>query len=212
MTDAPDHNHLIRELHMMAFILLRPRVHAGVSANALAMLITLALCLPPAHAGGDHDHGDAPVTSSTAQALPRFSAASEDFELVGVLDGLQMTLYLDHATTNEPVREASIELDIGGRAVQASPAPEGTFHATLPQALPEGRTPLSAKVMVGGTSDLLAGDIDIHDADHGDDAGAHAHPWRRAVIWGLGALVAAGTFALWGRQHARRASRVGGTA
>lgn len=199
---------------MIAFIPSRPRMNGSIPAAALAMLTALTLWLQPALAGGDHDHdhGDTPATSTTAQALPRFSAVSEDFELVGILNGQQLTLYLDRAATNEPVREASIELDVGGRAVQASPAPEGTFHATLPQALPEGSTPISATVIAGGTSDLLAGEIDIHDADHGDDAGAHAHPWRRAVAWGLGGLVAIGILALWWRKRAKPASRVGGAA
>lgn len=198
---------------MIAFIPLLPRMNSRITA-ALALLSALALWLQPALAGGDHDHdhGDAPATSTAAQALPRFSAASEDFELVGVLNGQQLTLYLDRAATNEPVREASIELDVGGRAVQASPAPDGTFHATLPQALPEGSTPISATVIAGGTSDLLAGEIDIHDADHGDDSGAHAHPWRRAAAWGLGGLVAVGILALWWRKRAKPASRVGGAA
>jgi hypothetical protein len=199
---------------MIAFIPLQPRMNSRIPTAALALLSALALWLQPALAGGDHDHdhGDAPATSTAAQALPRFSAVSEDFELVGVLNGQQLTLYLDRAATNEPVREASIELDVGGRAVQASPAPDGTFHATLPQALPEGSTPISATVIAGGTSDLLAGEIDIHDADHGDDAGAHAHPWRRAVAWGLGGLVAVGILALWWRKRAKPASRVGGAA
>lgn len=199
---------------MIAFITLQPRMNGRIPATALAMLTALAAWQQPALASGDHDHdhGEAPTTSSTAQALPRFAAASEDFELVGVLNGQQLTLYLDRTATNEPVREASIELDIGGRAVQASPAPEGIFQATLPQSLPEGSTPISATVIAGGTSDLLAGEIDIHDAAHGDDAGAHAHPWRRAVAWGVGGLVAAGILALWWRGRAKHASRVGGAA
>lgn len=201
---------------MIASIPLRPRMNGRIPAAALAVLTMLALWLQPALAGGDHDHdhehGDEPTTSTTVQALPRFSAMSEDFELVGVLNGQQLTLYLDHAATNEPVREASIALDIGGRVVQASPAPEGTFQATLPQALPEGSTPISATVLVGSTSDLLAGDIAIHDTDHGNEAGAHARPWRKAVAWGLGGLVIVSILALWWRKHAGHTSRVGGAA
>ena len=45
-------------------------------------------------AGDGHDHGEA-TTSAGGPALPRFTAVSETFELVGVLNGKQLTLYLD---------------------------------------------------------------------------------------------------------------------
>lgn len=197
---------------MIAQTLSWPCAAGRIPALALAMLTTLAFWLAPAHAGEGHDHGEAPATEAASQALPRFSAVSEDFELVGVLAGRQLTLYLDRAATNEPVREAAIELDIGGRVVQASPAPEGTFVASLPEALPEGSTPVTATVTAAGQSDLLAGDIDIHAAATGDEGHSHLSGWRRAGAWGLGALLIAGVLALLWRKRSMRSSRMGGAA
>ena len=67
----------------------------------------------PAWAGEGHDHGDAPA-AMVGPALPRFTAVSELFELVGVLDGTHLTLYLDRATDNSPVKDAKLELELGG--------------------------------------------------------------------------------------------------
>ena len=72
----------------------------------------------PAWAGEGHDHGDA-APAAVGQALPRFSAVSETFELVGVLNGKQITLYLDRFADNSPVRGAQIELEIGGAKFKA---------------------------------------------------------------------------------------------
>ena len=186
----------------------RGRCISSLPALALAMLTMLALWLAPAQAGEGHDHGDAPAAPA-AEALPRFSAASEDFELVGVLVGKQLTLYLDRAATNEPVRDAAIQLDVGGSVIKANPAPDGTYQASLPQALPEGSTPVTATVIVEGNSDLLAGDIDIHAAGHADEAGSHMAQWRRFAVWGLGGLAVVIALA---RMWRKRSSRVGGAA
>ncbi len=62
--------------------------------HTLAALLVAATFLgAPAWAGEGHDHGDA-APAAVGQALPRFSAVSETFELVGVLSGKQITLYL----------------------------------------------------------------------------------------------------------------------
>lgn len=187
----------------------RGRCISSLPALALAMFTMLALWLAPAQAGEGHDHGDAPAAAPAAEALPRFSAASEDFELVGVLAGKQLTLYLDRAATNEPVHDAAIQLDVGGSVIKANPAPDGTYQASLPQTLPEGSTPVTATMIVEGNSDLLAGDIDIHAAAHADEAGSHMAQWRRFAAWGLGGLAVVIVLALMWRK---RLSRVGGAA
>ena len=64
-----------------------PNLPAALCAAAI-------LAASPAWAGPGHDHGDA-APAAVGQALPRFSAVSETFELVGVLSGKQITLYLD---------------------------------------------------------------------------------------------------------------------
>jgi hypothetical protein len=85
---------------------------------ALSLAVLLLGTSMSATAGEGHDHGDA-APAAAGTALPRFAAVSETFELVGVLDGKQVTLYLDRFADNAPVRGAKIELEIAGAKFNA---------------------------------------------------------------------------------------------
>ena len=91
---------------------------SSLSLTALGLAAVLLFTGLRAQAGDGHDHGDA-APAATGTALPRFAAVSETFELVGVLDGKQVTLYLDRFADNAPVRGAQIELEIAGAKFKA---------------------------------------------------------------------------------------------
>jgi hypothetical protein len=120
----------------------------------------------PAHG---HDHGDA-APAAVGQALPRFSAVSEAFELVGVLSGKQITLYLDRFADNSPVRGAQIELEIGGAKFKAEKQGEDEYEVVLPNEPKPGVLPVAATVIAGNETDLLAGELDIHEEAHTEEA------------------------------------------
>lgn len=191
---------------------LRPTGRTHFTAGVMA---TLAMVFTHAQADEGHDHGEAPVAAESP-AQPRFTAESEDFELVGVLQGQRITMYLDRKASNEPVTQASVELELAGQTLQARTSPDGTFEVDLPRPLAEGSVPVSATVVVGESSDLLAAEIDVHGDEHGDE---HAHEgaapltWRRWLPWGGAALVVVavvvGLMAFMGRQ---RRLRTGGAA
>jgi hypothetical protein len=115
--------------------------------------LALLLGLRPADGAGrsGHDHGEAPA-AATGTALPRFAATSDLFELVGVLDGQKIALYLDHAGDNSPVKDARLELDIAGTSVPVTRVAEGEFQATLAAPLAEGVSPVTATVVAAGTN------------------------------------------------------------
>lgn len=114
-----------------------------------------------AWSGPGHDHGDeAPQPAGVS--LSRFAATSDLFELVGVLDGKTLTLYLDRAATNEPVPQASLELELAGSKLSPKPQPDGSFAVELTAALGEGVHAVTATVTVGDDADLLAGEFDVH--------------------------------------------------
>jgi hypothetical protein len=179
-------------------------------ACPLALLLAAPLFTAAAWAGPGHDHGD-PAPAAVGTALPRFAAESELFELVGVLDGAQLTLYLDHHADNSPVRGAQIELEIGGVKFVAQPAGDDTYAVTLPAAPGAGVLPVVATVSAGDEIDLMAAELDLHDPDGHDDP--HAHGWAEHAGW-----VAAGGGLLWllgwlgGRLSGARATRAGGAA
>ena len=109
-------------------------MHAIARPLAAGLLLgALWMATIPAQAGEGHDHGEAPAAAA-GSALPRFSAGSELFELVGVLNGKQLTLYLDHAASNAPVKDAKLELELGGRKLSPKAHGEGEFELTLAEA------------------------------------------------------------------------------
>lgn len=133
---------------------------------ALVMSIMLAaaslLLSAPAMAHEGDAHG-APAQSTAGPAQPRLAAESESFELVAVLEGERLVLWLDRWADNTPVRNARIELEVAGHKATAMPAADGShYEAKLPAPLPEGMHPVTVSVVAGDATDLLAGEIDIH--------------------------------------------------
>jgi hypothetical protein len=122
---------------------------------------------------------------ATGPALPRFAAVSETFELVGVLNGKQITLYLDRAADNAPVTDAQIELEIGGAKLKAEKH-EDAYEVVLAAAPKPGVLPITATVTAGKEVDLLAGELDLHEEAHADEA-AHVHSWKEYAGWAAGA-------------------------
>ena len=180
-----------------------------------ALLVAAVLVAAPAWAGEGHDHGDA-APAAVGQALPRFSAVSEAFELVGVLSGKQLTLYLDRFADNSPVRGAQIELEIGGAKFKARASEErqgeDEYEVLLPEAPKPGVLPVTATITAGNETDLLAGELDIHEEAH-DEEVVVTHGWTETAGWGAGG-VAVMALLLWGgrRLMGARGVRAGGAA
>ncbi|MBN8747894.1 Uncharacterised protein [Xylophilus ampelinus] len=171
-----------------------------IALLALAMG-AIALHLP-AHADAGHDHGDE-APAAAGRALPRFTAESENFELVGVLEGRRLTLYLDRFADNSPVKDARLELQLGDEKLVPEAHGEGSFDTTLAHVPPAGVLPVTATVTTGRETDLLAGDFDLHDAHADADAEAPAPAWRRYAPW-LAAGIAGLVLAVAGWRLSRR--------
>lgn len=158
-------------------------------AQAAIALIASLLFAGVAYAGEGHDHGDAAPAASAGAGSPRVSSHSDLFELVGIVDGSAMTIYIDRHATNEPVIGAKVEVEAGSAKVVAAPQPDGTYRFEHP-ILKEGKPlAVSFTVVAGADSDLLAGDLDLANAhaEHDDDHAAR--PWVRWFAWAAGALL-----------------------
>lgn len=181
-----------------------PNLPAALCAAAI-------LAASPAWAGPGHDHGDA-APAAVGQALPRFSAVSETFELVGVLSGKQITLYLDRFADNSPVRGAQIELEIGGVKFKAEKHGDDEYEVVLPEAPKAGVLPVTATVTAGNEADLLAGELDLHEAAHTEEA-AHAHSWTEYAGWAAAGIAALALLGWGGRRVMNaRSARAGAAA
>ena len=103
------------------------------SMRSFAALTSIAafLLIPSvsrAHEG--HDHDDSARAALASSTYPRVTAQSELYEVVGILKGDRLLIYLDRAATNEPVTDAKVRVTIGdGEAIDAAPAENGTYAA-----------------------------------------------------------------------------------
>lgn len=160
--------------------------HTLAAWSIAAMLAGFA---PQTLAGDGHDHGEAPAPSG-GPALPRFTAVSELFELVGVVNGKNVTVYLDRFADNSPVKDAKVDLELDGKEIALEPHADGEFEATLQETLKPGVVSVTATVIAGEDTDLLAGELDLHESAteaHEERVAADMKPY--AIGAGAGMLV-----------------------
>lgn len=132
------------------------RVQAVLTGLSLLTAIATAAV---AHEG--HDHGTPPPATVTT-SNPRVTAQSDAYELVGILRGERLGLYLDRFASNEPVTDAKIVVTVGGdQDVQAEPATDGTYTVTSPRFSGEGPLELIFAVTAPGGDDLLIGTLQL---------------------------------------------------
>ena len=125
------------------------------SRIASCALIAGLLQAGSAQAHEGHDHG-APPPAAAAHLAPRAEAASADFELVAVLRGGELRIYLDRFADNAPVEGATVELDTPAGTQTAAAAEPGTYVAPAASLADPGAHDLAVTVTVGGAVDLLA--------------------------------------------------------
>ncbi len=126
-------------------------------AHALPILM-LAAATARAHEG--HDHGPA-VPEIRVEAAPRATAESEEFELVAVLEGGRLQLYLDRHASNEPVAGAGIEVESGAFKGLAQALAPGLYTLPGEAFAKPGKYPLTIGVQAGESADLLAATLEV---------------------------------------------------
>jgi hypothetical protein len=120
-------------------------------------------------AGPGHDHGDTAQTVSSTAFVPKVTIESDLAELVAVVEGKRLRIYLDAWADNRPL-DASLNLELNGIPVEAKRLELGLFEAPLGQFLEQKQLSLVATVTLKDEIDLLAGDLVLlstQDAPHG---------------------------------------------
>ncbi|HSV57345.1 MAG TPA: hypothetical protein VLJ19_00490 [Variovorax sp.] len=163
----------------------------------------------PAMAADEHGHDHGAPSAASGPALPRFSAVSEAFELVVVVSGRQLAIYLDSFEDNAPVKDADVDLEIGGAKVALKRIADGEYEGTLAEELEPGVIAVTATVAAGNDTDILAGDLVMHGPATAHDS--QARSWRAYAAWVAGALGVLGGLT-WLRRRAGSAQRAGGAA
>lgn len=152
------------------------------------LIAAIAFALPAWGHGGE-DHGDAPAPAMAVAAAPRAVAASDEFELVALLEGGKLTLYLDRFATNEPVADAQVEVESGAFKAGATQVAPGVYALPGAAFAGPGKHPLTISVEAGDTADLLATTLDLARPAAGVE---HAHTRGEWAVWGAsGALLLA---------------------
>lgn len=173
-------------------------------AFACALLLSIA---GPALAHEGEDHGAPPPVLSQA-TLPRAVTASDDFELVAIVEAGRLLVYLDAKATNEPVPTAKVEVEGAGLNAAAPELEPGVYALGLAQPLAAGRHALTFTVQTDKTADLLSAILDMPaPASVAAPAGAAADsPAVLRALWpwlGGAAALAIGGLALasWRRRR-----------
>jgi len=168
-----------------------------------------------AQAGEGHDHGEAPAAAA-GKSLPVVTAVSESFELVGRLHHDELSILIDRAATTEPVLNATLTIDVDGRSIVAPfHADHGDYSLSDPAALAKlhqvGSKPLTFTLVAGNDSDLLTGELDVHDEQPG--VADHRHGWKEYALWAGAGLAGLALLSLLVRRiRASRNPRLGGVA
>ena len=135
----------------------------GARSKAGTVVALLCWCLfstapLPAHEGHDlvANQDRAPAAS-----LPRVSASSELYELVGVLDGLRLTIYLDRFQDNVPVTDANVSATINDKTEVAERSPDGTYTLVSGQFGAGGLLEFVFDIRAPEGDDLLIGKLSL---------------------------------------------------
>lgn len=122
---------------------------------SLGLMLAVS-CLAGAFAHEGEDHGP-PQAVNARPLLPRVTAHSDLFEVVGVLEPGRLLVYVDATATNAPVTGASVEVEganvnAGAKAAEVAP---GVYEIKWPSAPAPGQHPLTFTVQAGNDMDLL---------------------------------------------------------
>ncbi len=162
----------------------------------LAIAFAFASVLP-ARAGGDssdgHTHGPAALPVTTPMA-PRAVAATEEFEVVAILEGMQLQVYVDHFASNAPVTKARVEIEGAGLKGLANETAPGVYTMKFAKTISPNKHPLTIGIEVGDTADLLTASLDI---PHPDVVSEHVEWWRQWWIGIAAALLVLTVVAVW---------------
>ena len=132
-----------------------------MSVGSLVALLGFCLMLgAPSSAHEGHDLAPA-QDSAPAASLPRLSAFSEVYELVGVLDGLRLTIYLDRFQDNVPVTDANISVAINDNTEVAERTPDGTYTLVSGQFGAGGLFEFVFDIRASEGDDLLIGKLSL---------------------------------------------------
>lgn len=166
----------------------------------LVSVLCVSLPMPVwAHGGEEHshDHEPAPLTLPASDGQ-RFVLQSPDTELVGVVEGQRLTVYLDRFASNAPLANARVELASGTHTVQLQTDANGVAQGEAGWLAAGGTYTLTVTVLAQGMNDLFSGQIRLA-AQAKPEMPAAAKPWWQ--FWLENTLLPRAVYAHGGEDH-----------
>ena len=158
---------------MLLFRFCPARLFHNIRVAALCCLtgIFLSLSAPFAHEG--HEDEDATRSALASSTHPRVTAQSELYELVGIVKGERLSIYLDHFGTNEPVADAKVKVAVAdAEPIDAAPAEKGVYTTSFPRSGRSGSVEIVFSVTAVSGDDLLVGALTLPSGTGSSDAAA----------------------------------------
>jgi membrane fusion protein, heavy metal efflux system len=152
--------------------------------------IFLSLSTPFAHEGR-HEDDDATRSALALSTYPRVTAQSDLYELVGIVSGERLSIYLDHFATNEPVADANVKVAIAdAEPVDAAPAEKGVYTISFPRSARSRSIETVFSVTAASGDDLLVGALILPSGTGssgaaGSPAETPASSWISSIPWPL---------------------------
>ncbi len=161
--------------------------NARVAALCCVAGVFLSLSVPFAHEG--HEDDDATRSALASSTYPRVTAQSELYELVGIVKGERLSIYLDHVATNEPIADAKVKVAIAdAEPVDAASAEKGVYTTSFPRSARSGSIEIVFSVTAASGDDLLVGPLTLPSDTEPSDAaassiGAVSSSWISSIPW-----------------------------
>ena len=129
----------------------------ALGALCTALFLAFAATAPStAHEGHDLATVEA---GGASRSQPRLVVDSESYELVAVLEGQGLTIYLDRFGDNSPVTDAKVAVTVNEETVAAETEADGTYSLISPQFVRGGLFELVFDIKAPETDDLLIGKL-----------------------------------------------------
>ena len=168
----------------------------NVIGFAAALFAVHALAGGDSSAGHTHAVQAQLVLAPVGAAAPRLNSQTEQFELVGVLQGTVLTLYLDQFGTNTPVPNAQIALESGAWKATATESSPAVYTVAADALVPPGKYPLTITVQAGDAVDLMDATLEFGPLSDAKATHAHTNFWSQWSVWVVAAVLGLGALAL----------------
>lgn len=149
----------------------------GACSPAIVLLVLALCCFNVGLAAAHEGHDEIRTTAASGAPGPsRLATSSEIYELVAVLEGERLTIYLDGFADNAPVTDANITVTVNDEPVVAQPSGDGAYSISSKRFASSGLVELVFDIRAKEGDDLLIGKLTIAGSASGARS-PEALPW-----------------------------------